>query len=86
MRTVVLLEGGRGCPYNCTFCSTSSFWGGEFRIKPLDVLLNEMNKFNAMYGSTDFDIVHDLFTLDRQHIKEFCLLLIKENWGYKCYT
>ena len=81
----VSLEGGRGCPFGCTFCSTNSFWGNKFRIKPIDVLIDEMKKFNQLYGVKRFSIVHDLFTANRKYIAEFCHRLIDEKldfeWG-----
>ena len=27
------IEVGRGCPFNCVFCSTKSFWGRKYRLK-----------------------------------------------------
>lgn len=74
----VFIEGGRGCPYNCTFCSTSSFWGRKFRIKPVDVIIGEMKKYNNLYGVKGFNICHDLFTADYKYISEFCKKIIEE--------
>ena len=79
----ITLEGGRGCPFGCTFCSTNSFWGRRFRVKPIDVLLDEMDKFNEIYGVTHFNVLHDLFTTNRQYIKEFCRRLIDGGKDYK---
>ncbi|MDE7432909.1 MAG: cobalamin-dependent protein, partial [Lachnospiraceae bacterium] len=53
------LEAGRGCPFECTFCSTSTFWGRKFRIKPVDSLIQEMMKLNKLYGIKTFSFVHD---------------------------
>lgn len=75
---VVLLEGGRGCPFACTFCSTSIFWGRKFRIKPINDLVTEMRNFNKLYGTTKFSLNHDLFTANRKYIIEFCNALIEQ--------
>lgn len=79
----VEIEGGRGCPFGCTFCSTSPFWGRKFRVKSTNVLLNEMDTFHNLYGTTHFSIVHDMFTANQKHLKEFCNELIKRNCPYE---
>lgn len=76
---VIFLEAGRGCPYACTFCSTSTFWGRKFRIKPIQHILTEMKKFHEIYGATKFSLLHDLFTANKQYIKDFCKAFIEEN-------
>lgn len=77
------LEGGRGCPYGCSFCSTSLFWGRRFRIKPLSVIINEMNEVNRQYGISSFSIMHDMFTANRDFIVTFCNYLISNNLNYE---
>jgi radical SAM superfamily enzyme YgiQ (UPF0313 family) len=77
------LEGGRGCPWGCTFCSTNSFWGRRFRIKPVATLLAEMNRFHELYGTTAFAIQHDIFTARRAHLMDFCEALIAAGSPYK---
>lgn len=83
--TVIELEAGRGCPFACTFCSTSPFWGRRFRIKSVDELIAEMKQFHKLYGVTTFSLVHDMFTANRKHLMEFCNRIIDENlpfeWG-----
>lgn len=77
------LEGGRGCPYSCTFCSTSIFWGRNCRLKPVPVIVNEMNTIYQRYGITSFSISHDMFTAKRRYIEEFAYTLINNNYNYK---
>ena len=33
----------RGCPFGCSFCSVTSFFGGTFRWRPLDEVLAEID-------------------------------------------
>lgn len=66
------MEGGRGCPYNCSFCSTSRFWGRRNRLVSLEILFAAMQSFYSKYGTTKFSIVHDHFTANKKHIIEFC--------------
>jgi radical SAM superfamily enzyme YgiQ (UPF0313 family) len=66
------IEAGRGCPFGCTFCSTSTYWGRRFRLKSTDRILKEMRFLKEKYGSTFFSFRHDLFTLDQGRVREFC--------------
>ena len=79
------LEGGRGCPFSCTFCSTQKFWGNVFAVKPVDMLISELQHYNRKYGVSKFSISHDLFTANRQYILSFCekvcSLPFKIEWG-----
>ena len=83
--TDIELEAGRGCPYGCTFCSTSPFWGRKFRIKSVEALICEMVSFNKKYGVTKFSLVHDMFTANPGHLEHFCNNIIQEvpnfTWG-----
>lgn len=78
----IFLEGGRGCPFTCTFCATNSFWGRCFRIKPIQDLIDEMDAYNNKYGSHSFIINHDNFTTNKQHILDFCNALIAKQSPY----
>ena len=78
----VMIEGGRGCPFQCTFCSTSRFWKRQFRVKPVPVLISEMDKYYEMYGIRSFSIQHDMFTANRKHLVSFCNSLIEKGSPY----
>nr|WP_294485569.1 radical SAM protein [uncultured Anaerosporobacter sp.] len=77
-----MIEGGRGCPFSCTFCTTSKFWDRKYRVKPVRDLIDEMNKLNKLYGIKKFSIQHDMFTANRVYISEFCQYLIDNDTGY----
>lgn len=77
------LEAGRGCPYSCTFCSTSLFWHRQFRIKPLEKLLKEMDRLHFATGCYRFHLEHDIFTADRKYLLQFCKYLIHRGSPYR---
>lgn len=66
------IEAGRGCPFMCTFCSTASFFQRSFRLKSAARLVAELDALSARYGFSDFKLDHDLFTVNRRKILEFC--------------
>jgi hypothetical protein len=66
------VEAGRGCPFHCTFCSTATFFGRKYRVKAAGKLVGELKFLNRAYNITDFSLQHDLFTVNRRKVLEFC--------------
>jgi radical SAM superfamily enzyme YgiQ (UPF0313 family) len=66
------VEAGRGCPFMCTFCSTASFFQRSFRLKSAARLVKELDRLHERYSFSDFKLDHDLFTVSRRKILEFC--------------
>jgi radical SAM superfamily enzyme YgiQ (UPF0313 family) len=66
------IEAGRGCPFRCTFCSTATFFQRSFRLKSAERLVSELDRLHTLYGFCDFKLDHDLFTVNRRKILEFC--------------
>ena len=80
------VEAGRGCPYSCTFCSTSDFFGRRFRLKSPERLVDDVTRLVRDRGVTRFDFVHDLFTTDRRRVVEICEAFLRANLrvGWTC--
>lgn len=66
------IEAGRGCPFACTFCSTAGFFQRSFRLKSAERLVRELDLLHTRYGFSDFKLDHDLFTVSRRKVIEFC--------------
>ncbi len=49
----------RGCPYSCSFCSVTSFFGYTYRCRPVEEVLKELETFNErkLIGFVDDNIV-----------------------------
>ncbi len=80
---LIPVEAGRGCPYGCTFCSTNLFFNRRYRIKSPERLIAEMQFLYDTYGYADFDLVHDMMTVDRRWVDAFCEALIGEKHQFK---
>src|SRR5579859_2702562 len=80
------LELGRGCPFACTFCSTNDFFRRRFRLKTPAQMIAEMRRVKETYGISSFELVHDMFTVDRKRVEAFCeaLLESKEEFTWGC--
>jgi len=66
------IEAGRGCPFLCSFCSTSIMWERKFRAKSPERILQEMQVLNDRFGLTSFGLTHDNFTTSHRYVAEFC--------------
>jgi radical SAM superfamily enzyme YgiQ (UPF0313 family) len=66
------IEAGRGCPFACTFCSTASFFQRDYRLKSPPRILHEMDLLHERYGTGEFKLDHDLFTVNRRKVWAFC--------------
>jgi len=49
----------RGCPYSCSFCSVSSFFGHTYRCRPVEETLKEIETLNErkLVGFVDDNII-----------------------------
>jgi radical SAM superfamily enzyme YgiQ (UPF0313 family) len=77
------VEAGRGCPFMCTFCSTASFFQRSFRLKSAARLVQELDTLHEKYGYVDFKLDHDLFTVNKRKIVEFCEAVKDRNYRWR---
>lgn len=61
-----LIEGSRGCPHRCTFCSQWRHWQGTWRIKSPKRIADEMEFCYQNYGSRFIWLTDDNFGLGRR--------------------
>ena len=70
----------RGCPYACSFCSVTSFFGNTYRCRPVEEVLKEIETLNQrkLIGFVDDNVVGNL-----KFAKELFRALIpyKIKWG-----
>jgi radical SAM superfamily enzyme YgiQ (UPF0313 family) len=78
------VEAGRGCPFKCTFCSTATFFGRKYRLKSAVQLCAELDFLRDRYGITEFSLTHDLFTVNRHKVVEFCNEVMDRGYTWKC--
>lgn len=81
---VLRVEAGRGCPFNCTFCSTASFFGRKYRLKSAAHLCAELDFLNSQYGISHFSLTHDLFTVSKAKVREFCDAVEGKGYTWTC--
>lgn len=69
---LVPVDSGRGCSYDCSFCSIGRYWGRRSRTLPVDRLVEEVLALKDMPAARNAYLCHDLFGADRQHALAFC--------------
>jgi radical SAM superfamily enzyme YgiQ (UPF0313 family) len=72
--TYMSLFSSRGCPYRCAYCH--NIFGKAFRSRSAEKLFEEIRHLHDMYGIRDFEILDDVFNLDRKRLVDFCDLII----------
>jgi len=70
----------RGCPFRCSFCSSSRLFGGYWRGRSPENVLEEMKTIYEDYGIKNVEFMDDTFTLDRKRAEKICEGIIKEGW------
>lgn len=66
LKTIGILT-GRGCPYNCNFCS-KSFEG--LRLKSVDCIINEIKYLQKEYGVEGIHFIDELFVINKKRAYE----------------
>ncbi|NLD37583.1 MAG: B12-binding domain-containing radical SAM protein [Desulfatiglans sp.] len=61
----------RGCPYQCSFCTTYRVFGRGYRQREVDSIISEMNLYYEK-GINFFDFEDDNLTLNRGFIIDLC--------------
>jgi len=68
----------RGCPYKCTFCTTS---GTKLRQRPVELIVEEIKLLYNHHGIREFHMVDDNFTMDMDYARRLLRAIIELNIG-----
>jgi radical SAM superfamily enzyme YgiQ (UPF0313 family) len=75
------LQATRGCPNRCRFCSITAFFGGQFRARPVDEVIDELRSLGKYTLFLD-----DNITADRGYAKDLFQRMIPlgKRWFSQC--
>ena len=59
-----VIQSGRGCPYNCTFCH--NYYGKKIIRRSAEVVATELSICQKLYGIEEIFVLDEVFTLDKQ--------------------
>jgi len=75
----------RGCPFRCCFCSSSRLFGGCWRGRSPENVLEELEIIYDEYNIRNIEFIDDTFTLDRKRAERICDGIIRRgldiSWG-----
>ena len=66
----------RGCPGRCTYCK-GSLLGERIRFKSAEKIFKEIVFLQDNYGIRDITFYDDTFTSNKQRVRDFCNLILK---------
>lgn len=79
------LVSGRGCPYQCSFCSSAAMHGKKLRLRSAQNVVDEMEHLINDHHSETIAFMDDTFTINKKRVEEICDELKKRDldvyWG-----
>lgn len=79
-RTIPILT-SRGCPFECTFCSSPNMWTTRWQARSTDDVIKEMQHYIDRHQAQNFDL-YDLTAIVRKDwVVEFCRKIIDRKWN-----
>jgi len=74
----------RGCPFNCSFCSSKYLWERKITYRSVENVESEIVMLKKLYGTKAIYFREDNFTVDRKRLLEMCDMLKKQNVDWIC--
>ncbi|MFQ6075856.1 MAG: B12-binding domain-containing radical SAM protein [Candidatus Bathyarchaeia archaeon] len=71
--TYISMITSRGCPYHCTFCTTTLMWGSRYRTRRPNSVVDEMQYIAENLGFRRITISDDNFALTRFEQRRYAM-------------
>jgi len=62
----------RGCPYQCTYCSSHIIWKGRLRMRSAENVLQELEELVERYHVKAIMFKDDTLAVNKQRLKDIC--------------
>lgn len=80
----------RGCPYDCSFCSTIHHWGRGFRYPSNEYVVRELEEIRNKFDPAEILIFDDLFVVNRKRVIELNKMIrdrgLHEGIQFRCFV
>ncbi len=80
----ISLEPGRGCAFNCIFCSTSKFFKRKHRLKSVTRVIEEILYTRERFGNRKVIFNHDILVYHHDYISDLCREIERRVPGLSC--
>ncbi len=67
----------RGCPYDCTFCSSPQMWGRKYQIRSAKDFVDELEYLYSEFGAVNFDLYDLTAIIYRDWTIEMCQEIVR---------
>lgn len=71
----------RGCPFSCTFCATSKYWGRRIRFRSVENIIKELKILRDDYGVDELQFVDDNLTVNSERAMKL-FKVMKEDFDF----
>ncbi len=75
----MLILATRGCPYQCTFCSSPSMWTPRYMMRSAEKVVDEIEWLVKEYQCTNLDFADLTAIVKKDWVMEFCAELKRRN-------
>ncbi len=72
----------RGCPFQCKFCTSPSFWNGTYRQRTAKSVFEEICYLQEKFDINNLFFLDDTFTINRKNIDLLLDLIISSNYNF----
>lgn len=78
-KPMITVQLSRGCPNNCSFCSSTFFQGRRIRYHNFEDIINHLEYVNKDLGVKELSFVDDSFTANKKMAIKICEGIIERN-------
>lgn len=78
-RGMAQISYSRGCPFNCSFCSSKTMWGQKVFYRAVEDVLNEIEYLKSNFGINLLFFTDLTFNLDRRRVIDLCEGIIRRD-------
>ena len=72
----------RGCPFQCTFCSSPGMWTTRWQARSPQLVFDEMVRYIKKYDAENFDLYDLTAIIKKDWIVEFTDLIFASNYSF----
>lgn len=75
----------RGCPWECTYCSSNVTMGRAFRFLSADYVVGEIEEIYNRYGINNFVFWDDVLTLKSDRLQDICEKILNKKLAIRWF-